>query len=264
MESSFRKKVCVPVFLFLWMALFIRQPGHCRVGLERTIPDRTQADMEARYKNAVRNFDDHALADLIREATGVLQQKPNDYTTNLLVAKCYLARCDLRRSKRKTYDLKRSLGKSLRRQQAEMAETGLKYAEKAVEAEGKSSEAYRVEGELTIHRISGPIAGFRYGPKGKALIEKALELDPSNLEARRAIGLMYLYNPPFNGGNKKKAAETFDEVIKSGGDDRAYVLAARAYLKLKEKEIARERLTKALELNPRNLEAKALFMKLDR
>lgn len=88
-------------------------------------------------------------------------------------------------------------------------------------------------------------------------------MDPKNPEARRAIGLMYLYNPAINGGDPKKAAETFDSVVKMGGDDRAYVLAGRAYLKLENLSTAKERFAAALKANPKNVEAKELLKQME-
>lgn len=210
---------------------------------------------------AVRNFDDGSLAKISEEAEaspGV----PGSAKGELFLAKCYLARCDLRRFMRKTYELERKRDKELRKEDATLAEAGLVHAEAALSLDPRSSECHRVTGELHIHQITGPIAGFRYGPKGRQHIEQALEIDPKNAEARRAIGLMYLYNPAINGGDPKKAAETFDQAIQLGADDRAYVLAGRAYRKIEDSETAKKRFQAALDKNPVNREAKELLLQL--
>lgn len=218
---------------------------------------------EARLEEAVRSFDDSAIVNLLTEANAYFAGRPDDFEGQLLLAKCCLARADLRRFRRKTYDLERSEDKRLRNEQADLSDQGLVFAERAKQLRPDSSEAYRVAGELLIHHITGPIAGLRYGPKGKNYLDKACELGPDNLEAKRAFALMYLYNPPINGGDSNKAAEEFDEVVRLGGDDRACVLAARAYLKLDDKERAKVRLEGALRMNPNNLEAKELLDRLE-
>lgn len=226
-------------------------------------PTDPQIDAWSRSLEAAqRSFDDSALDRLIQEAKRIADQSPERFEVQHLLSRVYLVRCDLRRFKRKTYDLSRKEDKALRKEQEELAKGGAVYAERAVALEPDSSEAHRVLGELWIHQITGPISGIRFGPKGKDSIEKAIQLDPQNLEARRALGLMYLYNPPFNGGDKDKAAETFDQLSEAGGGDRCYVLAARAYLEKEDPARARPRLQKALELNPDNLEAEFLLKEL--
>lgn len=217
---------------------------------------------EARLQKAVRHFDDKALAVLIEELSGNTSEE-TESKIQLLRAKCYLARCDLRRFMRKTYDLEKKQDKEYRQEEADLAEAGLAHALRALEFDPQSSEAQRVAGELHIHQITGPIAGFRHGPKGRTHVEKAIELDPKNPEAHRAIGLMYLYNPAINGGDPKKAAETFDSAVKMGGDDRAYVLAGRAYLKLEDLTTAKERFMAALKANPDNVEARELLKQME-
>jgi tetratricopeptide (TPR) repeat protein len=223
-------------------------------------PELTGLDAyEQRLVEAVKKFDDTKLTQLLEECLPVLSTRTTDFRAQIFIAKCYLARCDLRRFMRKTYELERKRDKELRAEDATLGEMGVPFAQQAITLDPSSSEAHRVLGELYIHQITGPITGFRFGPKGKVNIEKALELDPKNHEARRAIGLMYLYNPPINGGDTPLAAQTFDQAIQMGGDDRSYVLAARAYLKLEDKQTATQRLKKAITLNPSNIEAKALL-----
>lgn len=217
---------------------------------------------ERRLSEAIRTFNDTELVKILEECQPKLSSRTTDFRAQIFIAKCYLARCDLRRFMRKTYDLERKRDKELREEDAVLGEIGVPFAERATTLDPGSSEAFRVLGELYIHQITGPITGFRFGPKGKQNIEKALELDPKNHEAKRAIGLMYLYNPPINGGDTQLAAQTFDQAIQLGGDDRAYVLSARAYIKLEDKPAAVQRLNKALSLNPSNLEAKALLEKI--
>ncbi|MCA9409999.1 MAG: hypothetical protein KC931_06240 [Candidatus Omnitrophica bacterium] len=223
------------------------------------VPENRIEDWNARLEKAQETFDDGELSRLIDEILPLANQATTQFEVQYLLSKVYLDRCDLRRFKRKTYDVDRKENKILRNQQEELSQRGMVFADRAVALRPNSSEAHRVKGELWIHQITGPISGIRFGPKGKESIEKAIELDPRNLEARRALGLMYLYNPPFNGGDKDKAAETFDELSQAGAGDRCYVLAARAYLEKDEPQKAAIRLKKALELNPANIEAKQLL-----
>jgi len=223
------------------------------------VSDNQLADWNRRLDEAQRTFDDSTLDRLIEEVKPLADQAVKQFEVQQLLSQVYLVRCDLRRFKRKSYEVSRKEDKALRNQQEELAKRGMVYSERAVALQPNSSEAHRVMGELWIHEITGPISGIRFGPKGKDEIEKAIQLDPQNLEARRALGLMYLYNPPFNGGDKDKAAETFDQLSEAGGGDRCYVLAARAYIEKDDPNRALIRLKRALELNPENLEAKTLL-----
>jgi TPR repeat protein len=231
------------------------------VGLGATSSDRNK-EWENRLTKARQTFDDAELDRLATEIAPVAEQRPDNLETQLLLAKVYLERCDLRRFKRKTFHLDRKEDKALRDQQETLSKQGMVYGSRATKLRPTSSEANRVVGELWIHQITGPISGLRFGPKGKSFIERAIELDKKNLEARRALGLMYLYNPPFNGGDKDKAAETFDQIASAGGDDRCYVLAARAYIKKDDPTTAAQRIKKGLEINPTNLEAIALLRQI--
>ena len=121
--------------------------------------------------------------------------------------------------------------------------TGLPYAEKARKLARTNSERARAErliGELYVHQIDGAIAGFLNGPKALSHIRNALGLDPEDPECNRAQGLMFLYNPPINGGDVDRAIETFRGCLEKVSDsDEYYVLLSLAFRK-KEKLIRAE------------------------
>jgi tetratricopeptide (TPR) repeat protein len=76
------------------------------------------------------------------------------------------------------------------------AEEGMAAAEKTVALNPSSSEAHRLEGdalgELIPHVFAG---GMRYGRRSTAELDKALELDPRNVNAYIGRAIVYAANP---------------------------------------------------------------------
>src|SRR5690606_25655351 len=96
-------------------------------------------------------------------------------------------------------------------------------------------------------------------PKARTHMDEALARTPKDPECQRAIGIMYLNNPPFNGGDLNKAIETFTECHNLVPDNDVYiVLLAMAYQKNKDWEEALAAVESALAINPANPNAAAL------
>jgi tetratricopeptide (TPR) repeat protein len=75
---------------------------------------------------------------------------------------------------------------------------------------------------------------------------------------------MYLNNPPFNGGDVKKAIETFSACHEAAPEDDVYlVLLAMSYQKDKDWSKALETADKALAANPANPNAAALKKRIE-
>lgn len=152
--------------------------------------------------------------------------------------------------------------KELRKQQEEASSEGLVFGERALEiadTPARKAAAHRVCGELYANSISGMVSGMKNGPKAKKHMDEALAATPEDPECQRAIGIMYLNNPPFNGGDVEKAIATFGHCNEQAPDNDDYlVLQAMAYLKNKDWENAGKAAGSALAVNPANPNAAAL------
>jgi tetratricopeptide (TPR) repeat protein len=193
-------------------------------------------------------------------------KQPDDYALKIAAAKGYLARADLLRVERHVGKVDADTNAKYREQQADWGRQGAALALEAVDLaadDAQRSEARRLVGECTVHQINGPIAGIRFGPVAKGQIEEALKLDPNNPEAMRAQGLMYLHNPPINGGDLNLAVETFKKVAETNDSDVPRALLAQAWLKRGRPERARLEATRALAFNPNNKLAGLIIAKLD-
>lgn len=171
------------------------------------------------------------------------------------------------RNERNTRTLSSKENKTRRTQQADEATRGIPYAERAVElaqTDADAAQAHRVLGELYSHLISGMISGMRNGPKAKSHINRGLALAPGNTECKRAIALMYLHNPSFNGGDVPRAIKTFAFCAAEVPESDIYpVLLAMAYRKAKKTELALSAAKMALDMNPSNADARAMVSALD-
>lgn len=212
--------------------------------------------------SARKNFDVEAFLVAKERLIAQADNSSSDYSSQLAAAESFRLWATRLRNERNTRSLSSKDDKERRAEQAAEATRGLPYAEKAIELaqnDADLAQAHRVLGELYSHLISGMISGMRNGPKAKKNINRGLELAPNDPECKRAIALMYLHNPPFNGGDVPRAIETFTECSELAPESDIYpVLLAMAYRKAKKPELALKAARQALELNPSNADASAL------
>jgi tetratricopeptide (TPR) repeat protein len=222
-----------------------------------------QASLGQQFDAAVKAFDREALAELQQAIDSAANDAPEDYDAQRLAAECYARRAAMNRNARHIMDLPKQEDKTLRAEQEAWGEAGLVFALRAIDLAGNDTQraqAHRVAGELYSHQITGMISGLRNGPKAKRHIDEALEKSPRDPECLRAIGIMYLHNPPFNGGDVDKAVETFKTCAEAAPrSDRYEVLLAMAYRKRDKTEEARSAARAALRLNPENADAKHML-----
>jgi len=83
------------------------------------------------------------------------------------------------------------------------------YAERAVKLADSVSEYHLWLARTSLGRAmqSGMVGAFLAARKGKSEYEKAIERDPSNLDARFELCMYYLIAPAMVGGSKEKARE---------------------------------------------------------
>lgn len=201
-----------------------------------------------------------------RRLLEVAERRPDDLRLQLAVAESYLFRADLLRGARRVQPLDRATHRTYRTRQAEWGAAGLPQAERTLklfETLSENAQAERVLGELYVHQISGPFSGLTMGPKALRHIQTAMEYAPQDPECNRAIGLMYLNNPPINGGDLAAALRTFRFCTEQRpGDDRYQFQLALTFRKLEKPLRAQLAARKALQHNPKNTLAAALLSDL--
>jgi tetratricopeptide (TPR) repeat protein len=132
--------------------------------------------------------------------------------------------------------------------------------EKAVAAKPNSSEYHfwlgSAYGSQAMKASMVKQAGL--AKKVKAEFEKAVELDPNNIEARFGLIDYYLRAPDFMGGSEEKALQQAAEVKKreSLAGHRAY---ARVYMRQKKTDLARKELVEAVREQPNSAKAHAFL-----
>jgi len=141
--------------------------------------------------------------------------------------------------------------------------------QKAVKLNGTDSNYRTWLGRAYIQKLQ-TVSFFERGVlAGRALenLKKAVELDPSNIEARIALGGYYLNAPSIGGGSKKKALEQAEEVVKYDALEGNWMLA-RIHIKNEEYDEATAKLGACIDADPDNMEYRyhlgMLYQQLER
>jgi tetratricopeptide (TPR) repeat protein len=138
------------------------------------------------------------------------------------------------------------------------ADSGIAFAEKAIELQPKNAENYRLLATLCGQVVpANPLGGMTYGKRAKEAINKALELNPKSPEVHLAEGVGNYYLPAMLGGGPELAAKNFNEVIALDPKCAdAYLWMGLTLRKLHKNPEARQAFAKSLELNPNRIWAK--------
>ncbi|MDI3527400.1 MAG: hypothetical protein PWR03_1583 [Tenuifilum sp.] len=87
--------------------------------------------------------------------------------------------------------------------------------DKAKELNPDKSELYALQGWLYQARITvNPMRGMTYSGKAAEVLQKSLELNPSNPRAHFLMGMNFYYTPKMFGGGTKKALPYFERADK--------------------------------------------------
>ena len=140
----------------------------------------------------------------------------------------------------------------------ELAESGMKAAEKAVSLNGNNAEYHRMLGTLCGQMISsGGLAGLKYGKCALSSVDKAIELDPKSSDAYLSHGVGNYYLPPAFGGGIPLALKDFEKAIELNPKSAdAHLWCGLALRKSNRNADARKEFAKSLELNPNRIWAK--------
>jgi tetratricopeptide (TPR) repeat protein len=132
------------------------------------------------------------------------------------------------------------------------AQAGIDAAERAVRLAPNSAEAHRLLGDLLGQLIPHVFAGgVRYGARSTRELERALELDPRNVDAHIARATSYFFTPGAFGGDKQKALEHLGKAVEiDPNSDTAHLWMAQVYADLKQRDRAVAELDAARRINP--------------
>lgn len=132
------------------------------------------------------------------------------------------------------------------------AEAGVAAAEKAVTLNPKSSEAHQLLGDLLSQLIPHVYGGgMRYGQRSTVEMDKALELDPNNINAYVSRAISYYYTPDSFGGNKPKAFEMLKKAVEIDSlSDSPHIWLAIFHLDAGRRDEALTEINLALRSNP--------------
>ena len=133
----------------------------------------------------------------------------------------------------------------------QIAEQGIKFAEKAVAMNPANAEYYRLLGTLYGQAVTDVISGLSYGPKAKDAINKAVEKAPKSSMMYVARGVGNYYVPAQLGGGAKLSIPDFQKAIElDPSNAEAYLWLGLSLRKENRDAEARQAFAKSLELNP--------------
>ncbi len=183
-----------------------------------------------------------ALTELATQASAAAAKTPNDAEAQYraALANSYLAEVAIELRDRKA-------GRQI-------AEQGMKFAEKAVALKPANAEYYRLLGTLYGQAVTDIMSGLSYGPKAKDAINKAVEKAPKSSMMYVARGVGNYYVPAQLGGGAKLSIPDFQKAIElDPANAEAYLWLGLSLRKENRDAEARQAFTKSLELNPNRL-----------
>lgn len=137
-----------------------------------------------------------------------------------------------------------------------LGEQGLEYVRTAIKLDEKGNpDAYRLLGDYygRLSGYQGVFGRMRYGGRSMKYHKKARELDPGSVLGVIGEGTDKLFAPSAFGGDLSEAVALFSKATEMApSSPLGHVWLARAYLKLKKPELARQHFEKALVLEPQS------------
>jgi tetratricopeptide (TPR) repeat protein len=186
-----------------------------------------------------------ALTDLAAQLSAAATKAPNDPEAQYraALANCYLAEVAIELRDRKA-------GRQI-------AEQGIRFAEKTVTLKPANAEYYRLLGTLYGQAVTDIMSGLTYGPKAKDAINKAVEKAPRSSMMYVARGVGNYYVPAQLGGGARLSIPDFQKAIELDPKNAEAFLWLGLSLRKENRDAeARLAFTKSLELNPNRVWAK--------
>jgi tetratricopeptide (TPR) repeat protein len=185
------------------------------------------------------------LQKMVAEYSAAAAKAPNnaDAQYRVALAASYLAEVSIEQHDRK--------------QGRQVAEQGIKAAEKAISLKPEVAEYYRVLATLCGQAITDVLSGLSYGPRARDAVDRAVEKAPKSSSVYVARGVGSYYLPSQLGGGAKQAIADFQKAIELDAKNaEAYLWLALSLRKENRNAEARQAFAKSLELNPNRIWAK--------
>lgn len=143
----------------------------------------------------------------------------------------------------------------------EAAEGGVAAAEKAVAIDPKSSEAHQLLGDLLNQLIPHVFGGgMKYGKRATDEMDRALELNPKNVDAHVSRAISYYYTPEAFGGSKTKAIDMLRKAVELDSSiDSPHIWLAMFYLENGKQADALGQIKLAQDINPERAFTKFVY-----
>lgn len=203
----------------------------------------TQALNESSQVIAARRARDHAaVEDLQRIVVKARKEaaKKNSFEAYLRLAQFEVWMCEAAEARQNNKLFKQA------------AQAGIAAAEKAVALNPKSSDAHQLLGDLLSQLIPHVYGGgMRYGQRSSDELDKAIELDPKNINAYVSRAISYYYTPESFGGGKSKAFEMLKKATEIDSlSDSPHIWLAIFHLDAGRRDEALSEINLALRANP--------------
>lgn len=180
-----------------------------------------------------------ALEKLVADASAAAAKAPNNAAAQYSAAlTCsYLAEVAIEQRDRK-------LGR-------QVAEQGIRFAEKAVALDSNQAEHYRVLATLYGQAVTDLFSGLSYGPKAKQAINTAVTKAPNSSTVYVARGVGNYYLPAQVGGGTALAITDFRKAIELDAKNAdAWLWLGLALRKDNQNAEAQKAFKRSLQLNP--------------
>jgi tetratricopeptide (TPR) repeat protein len=204
---------------------------------------KTQSSNESPEIIAARRARDHASVEDLQRIVSKAQKEAaakNSFEAYLRLALFELWMCEAAEARQDNRLFKQA------------AQAGVAAAEKAVALNPKSSDARQLLGDLLSQLIPHVYGGgMRYGQRSTDELDKAIELDPKNVNAYVSRAISYYYTPESFGGGKSKAFEMLKKAVEVDSlSDSPHIWLAIFHLDSGRRDEALSEINLALRANP--------------
>lgn len=215
----------------------------CQAALLGQTAATTQSTNESSAVIAARKARDRASVEDLQRIVAKAQKEAaetNSFEAYLRLAQFEVWMCEAAEARRNDVLFKQA------------AEAGVAAAEKAVALNPKSSDAHQLLGDLLSQLIPHVYGGgMRYGKRSIDEMDKAIELNPRNVNAYVSRAISYYYTPDSFGGSKSKAVEMLKKAVEIDSQtDSPHIWLAIFHLAEGRRDDALSEINLALRANP--------------